>query len=86
MGEAGRGLNGDASMKEWLVNENYYDEKYRVIQTVADNQCPEGPGIPSRDITTSNFSFTGRVNIQKTNHTSFSQSIEFVERYRYDHR
>jgi RHS repeat-associated protein len=74
-------MNGDVSLKDWIVSAFYYDNKYRVIQTVADNQCED-----SKDISTFKFAFSGRVDIQKINHTAFSNNIEYTERYKYDHR
>lgn len=79
-------MNGAVDMKDWMMTAFYYDEKYRVIQTVADNQCPDGPEINSMDINTFKFSFTGRIDIQKTKHTAFSNTIEYTERFKYDHR
>ncbi|TRZ76102.1 MAG: RHS repeat-associated core domain-containing protein [Bacteroidetes bacterium] len=79
-------LNGKIDLKEWLESAYYYDYKYRVVQTVADNQCLDGTNINSMDINTNKFSFTGRIDIQKTNHTAFSQKVKFEENYKYDHR
>jgi len=59
----------------------YYDNKYRVIQTVADNQCDDG-----RDVLTSKFSFDGGLDSLKTVHTAFDITTEYVEGFVYDHR
>ena len=74
-------VNGLPSLKEWIISATYYDNKYRVIQTVADNPCSDG-----RDVVTSKYSFAGELDTQKTSHTAFSKTTEYTEKYVYDHR
>jgi RHS repeat-associated protein len=68
-------------LKDWIVSAQYYDDKYRVIQTVADNPCIDG-----RDVVTSKYSFTGIMEVQKTQHKAFTKITEYTQRYVYDHR
>jgi RHS repeat-associated protein len=40
---------------QWLVTVNYYDDKYRVIQTIADNH------LGGRDVVSNRYDFVGKV-------------------------
>ncbi|MCK9220750.1 MAG: RHS repeat-associated core domain-containing protein [Bacteroidales bacterium] len=74
-------ISGESIMKEWMLSVNYFNNKYRIIQTIADN-----PGINGRDTITSKYSFDGKLEIQQTKHTAFGKSIEYTENFIYDHR
>lgn len=76
-----RVLNNDTFLRDWIVRAFYYDNKYRVIQTVADNQCEDG-----RDVLTNKFSFDGGLDSLKTVHTAFNNTTEYIEGFVYDHR
>jgi hypothetical protein len=62
----------------WLTNTVYYDDKYRVIQTIADNHLG---GI---DRITSKIDFSGKLKQSYTSHTG-AQSINTTRRFEYDH-
>lgn len=65
---------------DWYWTVNYYDNRYRVIQTVADNS--KG-GI---DRMTSVYDFTGKVLRTKTDHSIASGPVASTERrMHYDH-
>ncbi|MCK9205015.1 MAG: DUF6443 domain-containing protein, partial [Bacteroidales bacterium] len=74
-------MGDESTMKDWMLGVNYYDDKYRVIQRVADNPCADG-----QDVVTSKYSFAGRLESQKTKHTAFAGTIEYTENFVYDHR
>ncbi|MFZ4521092.1 MAG: DUF6443 domain-containing protein [Bacteroidales bacterium] len=71
----------EATLKDWIISAQYYNDQYRVIQTVADDPCLDG-----RDVISSKYSFTGNLEVQKTWHLAFKDTIEFTEKYVYDHR
>lgn len=68
-------------LKNWMVKAMYYDKEGRVVQTVSDNCIYNG-----MDVSTTSYSFTGRIEAHKTWHTAFGDTISFLERFRYDHR
>ncbi|MCK9421794.1 MAG: RHS repeat-associated core domain-containing protein [Bacteroidales bacterium] len=73
---------GDESiMKHWILSAEYYDDKCRVIQTVADNPCFDG-----HNVATNKYSFTGRLEVQKTKDSAFARTIEYKDSLVYDHR
>ena len=71
----------EATLRNWIISAQYYDTKYRVVQTVSDNPCIDG-----RDVVTSKYSFTGRLDTLKTRHKAFTKTTEYTEKYIYDHR
>ena len=71
----------EETLKDWIISAQYYDDKYRVVQTVADNPCIDG-----RDVVTSKYSFTGRLDTLKTWHKAFADTTVYTETYVYDHR
>jgi len=68
-------------LNEWILDVTYFDNKYRVIQMVSD-----GPIIDGKDIVTSKFSFSGQILEQETKHLANNQSIDYIEKFVYDHR
>jgi len=74
-------LGQESNMKSWMLNVKYYDDNYRIIQTIADNACFVG-----RDILTNKYFFNGKPEIQKTSHTAFAGNINYLEKFVYDHR
>ncbi|MEQ8648229.1 MAG: fibronectin type III domain-containing protein [Cyclobacteriaceae bacterium] len=63
----------------WLKSVTYFDDRYRVIQTVADNNF----GL--RDRTSNLYDFTGKVLKTKTVHDNGSQSTSITRTFDYDH-
>ena len=57
----------------------FYDDRYRVIQTVADNHLN---GI---DRTSSHYDFMGKVFETKTTHSDGTNTTTLAENYTYDH-
>ncbi len=76
-----RVMNGGSILKDWITSATYYDNRYRTLQTVADNASADG-----RDVITSKYSFGGQLDIEKTSHKAFTKTIVFTENYAYDHR
>ena len=74
-------LSDDAALKNWMLSVTYYDDRYRVIQTIAGNPCAGG-----YDTLTTGYSFAGRIESQKTKHTAFAKTIEYTEHFVYDQR
>lgn len=82
-------LNAPTGTKEMLLTVNYYDEKGRPIQTIADNHV-YGVGIASMD-----YNFTGETNQTVYTHVSDfdgdgtidtdDEEITLTETYSYDH-
>ena len=75
-----RVLTPETDMRDWMLEVNYYDSKYRTVQTVGDNADEDG-----KDVITSQYSFTGRLLKQKTKHTAFDHTIEYTEVFGYDY-
>ena len=65
----------------WLKTATYYDDKYRVIQTVAQNHL----GTDAIDRTSSLYDFVGKVLKTKTTHSDGTNAYETTERFEYDH-
>ncbi|OEK02289.1 hypothetical protein BFP97_12505 [Roseivirga sp. 4D4] len=65
----------------WLKSEVYYDDRYRVLQTVADSH------LGGTDRSTSKYDFVGRVLETKTTHDDGTVSADVViaETFTYDH-
>ncbi len=63
----------------WLITINYYDHKYRVIQTIADNH------LGGRDIISNKYDFIGKILETTHEHTSDFNSQTIVKRFIYDH-
>ncbi len=63
----------------WLKNTMYYDDRYRVIQTVGDNQ------FGSTDRSTTKYDFAGRAIQTKTTHIDATATTTLAENYSYDH-
>ncbi len=73
-------MSDETMLKEWMLAVNYYDSLYRIIQTVADNPVADG-----MDFVSKSYSFTGQILAQKTKQRAFADSVEYVERFNYDH-
>jgi len=71
----------EGSWGEWMTKAMYYDEKYRIIQTVGDHQFSHA----EKDVISNKYSFTGRIEATNTKHTAFEKTTEFTERFIYDH-
>jgi RHS repeat-associated protein len=63
----------------WLLSVNYYDDRYRVIQTIMENQ------LGGTDRTTNVYDFPGRLLFTKTNHSDGVAVTEIEQRFEYDH-
>ncbi len=65
----------------WLKSVVYYDDRYRVLQTVADNH------LGGVDRSTSKYDFAGRVLETKTTHEygTAAADVEIAETFSYDH-
>ncbi|WP_421977255.1 DUF6443 domain-containing protein [Roseivirga seohaensis] len=63
----------------WLKSTVYYDDRYRVIQTVGDNQ------FGSTDRSTTKYDFAGRAIQTKTTHIDATATTTLAENYTYDH-
>jgi len=74
-------MNGETMMRDWMLDVNYYDNKYRIIQIVGDNQING-----SKDIVSTKYSFTGRIEAQEVKDSTFSTVLDYTERFNYDHR
>jgi RHS repeat-associated protein len=74
-------LNGDVSLREWVESAFYYDNEYRVIQSNTENPCLDG-----KDTISTIYSFTGRVDSTKITHTAFSNTLSYIETFKYDQR
>jgi len=73
-------IPNEYTFNDWMLSVSYYDYKYKVIQTVSDNQS-----IGGKDIISNNYSFTSLVNKTKTHHTAFNNDMEILEEFGYDH-
>jgi hypothetical protein len=62
----------------WLTNTVYYDDKYRVIQSVKENH------VGGIDRVTSKIDFAGKIKQSYTSHTG-TQDINTTRRFEYDH-
>lgn len=80
-GEKVRVMGEESNMRNWMLSVKYYDDKYRVIQTISDNSCSDG-----RDTVTSKYSFDGKLEILQTRHFAYSKSIRYTDKFVYDHR
>ncbi len=76
-----RVIEDGSYFKSWMIRATYYDNKYRIVQTVSDNQLPNG-----MDIISNRYTFDGKLQTKKTKHTAFSQTFEYTEDFVYDHR
>ena len=63
----------------WLKNTVYYDDRYRVIQTVGDNQ------FGNTDRSSTKYDFAGRAIQTKTTHIDATATTTLAENYSYDH-
>ncbi|PSR57411.1 hypothetical protein AHMF7605_22695 [Adhaeribacter arboris] len=63
----------------WLTTANYYDDNYRLIQTVADNS------VGGIDRLASRYDFTGKVLETLATHTKGNQSHIVTTSFTYDH-
>jgi len=66
-------------MEKWLVTVNYYDHKYRVIQTIADNH------LGGRDIISNKYDFVGKVDETIQQHTANDITETITKVFIYDH-
>jgi RHS repeat-associated protein len=72
------------SNDKWSVSVNYYDNKFRNIQTISRDTVPGGKIFT--DITGSNYSFTGRVeNTIYVHQLNGKDAIIVKQRNEYDH-
>jgi RHS repeat-associated protein len=69
--------NLENNVWHWTVN--YYDDKYRLIQSISQNHKS---GI---DKTTNVYDFTGKVLVTKTAHTSEATALAVTQKFEYDH-
>lgn len=63
----------------WLKTASYYDDKYRVIQIVADNH------LNGSDRTSSLYDFVGKVLQTETEHIDASETYTIRQTFSYDH-
>jgi RHS repeat-associated protein len=68
----------DGSMSSWIKSVNYYDDKYRSIQSISSNYAN------GHDRVSTKYGFTNQVCNIKRNHTGYSTLI-LEEEYEYDH-
>jgi RHS repeat-associated protein len=71
-----RVVNGDA---RWLNSVTYYDNKYRVIQTITENH------LNGTDRLSSEIDFAGRTQKTLRTHTTSAGNFTLLEKYDYDH-
>ncbi len=64
---------------QWLVTVNYYDDKYRVIQTIADNH------LGGRDVVSNRYDFVGKVMETNQQHTVNGATKTIIKQFVYDH-
>jgi RHS repeat-associated protein len=64
---------------QWLVTVNYYDDKYRVIQTIADNH------LGGRDVISNRYDFVGKVMETIQQHTVDGVTQTITKQFVYDH-
>lgn len=76
-----KGISDETGLREWMCTVIYYDSSYRVLQSISDNISNDGNGV-----VTTKYSFTGRVEAQHTKQIAFNATIEYTERFVYDHR
>ncbi|GET34235.1 hypothetical protein PbJCM13498_30980 [Prolixibacter bellariivorans] len=67
----------------WLVTTTYYDDRYRVIETLRD-LYPQSSG--NYEVTSSEYDFTGDVLQSKTVQSFEGNNNTVLETYSYDHR
>ncbi|UII21159.1 DUF6443 domain-containing protein [Fulvivirga ligni] len=72
----------DDTDSHWLKAVNYYDDKYRVIQTVMNNP---GGNYTYIDKVSSIYNFPGWLLKTYTSHTDATGTIGLMRRYEYDH-
>ena len=70
--------NAESGIREWITGAHYYDRQYRVVQTVTDNAIKGGT-----DVVTTAWSFTGRIEKQKTVHSAFGNTVANLEQFVY---
>jgi hypothetical protein len=68
---------------KWLTNTVYYDDKYRVIQSIKTNQLMSGE-TPGFDRVTNLIDFAGRILKSFTEHTG-TAAVNTIRRFEYDH-
>ncbi|PRY02748.1 RHS repeat-associated protein, partial [Pontibacter ummariensis] len=69
---------------DWLTSVNYYDDKYRLIQTVSDGYVG-GALQPEADRVTTRYDFTGKPLETLTVHRKGTQVFVAQNEYAYDH-
>jgi hypothetical protein len=62
----------------WLGTTNYYDDKYRAIQTIRQNN------IGGLDRVTNKYDFVGKIDSSRYTHTG-TKDITIAKRFEYDH-
>jgi RHS repeat-associated protein len=63
----------------WLNSVTYYDNKYRVVQTITENH------LNGTDRLSSEIDFAGRTKQTLRTHTTSADSFTLLEKYDYDH-
>ncbi|NOS54689.1 MAG: hypothetical protein HOP37_00360 [Cyclobacteriaceae bacterium] len=63
----------------WLNSVTYYDNKYRVVQTITENH------LNGTDRLSSEIDFAGRIKQTLRTHTTSAGSFTLLEKYDYDH-
>ncbi|PRY09797.1 RHS repeat-associated protein, partial [Pontibacter ummariensis] len=69
---------------DWLTSVNYYDDKYRLIQTVSDGYVG-GAVLAEADRVTTRYDFTGKPLETLTTHRAASGTHAVLDSMRYDH-
>ncbi len=63
----------------WIRSVNYYDDRYRVIQTQSTNH------LGGKDVVTNYYDFIGQVTKSVTSHSDGSATTDITRRFEYDH-
>ncbi len=64
--------------EQWLYTVNYYDDKYRVIQTIGDNH------LGGKDILSNQYDFVGKVLESKQEHIVNGHTETIIKEFVYD--
>ena len=63
----------------YLKNATYYDNKYRVLQTITENH------LGGKDVVSNTYDFPGRLLTTSRVHSSSTGNVTVLEEYTYDH-
>jgi hypothetical protein len=69
----------DATNNNWLMSVTYYDDRYRVIQTVSENL------LGGNDRVSIKYDFVGKVLGELYEHVTDIETIAILKEYEYDH-